>query len=375
MSQSTVGDLVRGERADGDGEDDGRESAGDGLHGGPPVRGFDEAPILHIRRGRATGSAKDIAREERKIVWRPRHVLLFGQDRRSSIGNQRRVRMPRSKHLSIVVLVLLDPGRDAAYAQTGRALRRAGQGPAWLHHQRPRRRPARGQDVVLRLDGRLFSRGRRPWAILAGSHWDDEKLEGAETVPDREFAEDMLVGGATFALGVGGHAHRPVRAGDGRAEAAVPAGDDVHGTAGEARAGPRSCCASAPAARRAGRSLKTHLLNAGVNAAAGIVTAVAFERSWGRRAHHASPIGEAVSLLNIFTQPMRATRDLKKYESGSVAAGALRRSRPRSGSGPSASGRAASASGCSSSRSGTPIAPAVLTARSGAVISSRDRLP
>src|SRR5665647_1390168 len=49
-----------------------------------------------------------------------------------------------------------------------------------------------------------YSAGAVAGGILAGSHWGDEKLEGPETVPDREFAEGMLVGGATFVLGVGG---------------------------------------------------------------------------------------------------------------------------------------------------------------------------
>jgi hypothetical protein len=60
-----------------------------------------------------------------------------------------------------------------------------------------------------------------------------------------------------------------------------------------------------------------------VNAAAGIVTAAAFHRPWtdGLVTFAA---GEAVSLLNIFTQPRRAIRDLAGYEAlvrggGSVA--------------------------------------------------------
>jgi hypothetical protein len=59
--------------------------------------------------------------------------------------------------------------------------------------------------------------------------------------------------------------------------------------------------------------LTTHLLNLGANAAAGVVTKVAFDQSWGN-ALITFVSGEAVSLLNIFTQPMRATRDLREYE-------------------------------------------------------------
>jgi len=66
-----------------------------------------------------------------------------------------------------------------------------------------------------------------------------------------------------------------------------------------------------------GRSLKTHLINAGVNAAAGVVTAAAFKRPW-TDGLITFVTGEAVSLLTIFSQPMRATRDLKKYEAGDL---------------------------------------------------------
>ncbi len=150
--------------------------------------------------------------------------------------------------------------------------------------------------------------------ILAGSHWADEKLEGSETVPDREFAEGMLVGGATFALGVGGMLIDPfVPATAARKLRPLPEGTPMERLAKLRRAEEllRQC------ARREkdGRSLKTHLMNAGVNAAAGIVTKAVFHQSWGS-ALISFATGEAVSLLNIFSQPMRATRDLKKYEAG-----------------------------------------------------------
>ena len=38
---------------------------------------------------------------------------------------------------------------------------------------------------------------------LAASRWTKKKIENGETVPDQEFAEGMLVAGATLALGVG----------------------------------------------------------------------------------------------------------------------------------------------------------------------------
>lgn len=150
--------------------------------------------------------------------------------------------------------------------------------------------------------------------ILAGSHWTDTKVEDTETVPDREFAEGMLVGGATFAVGVGGMLLDPfLPATAPRKLRYLPETTPVERLEKLRRAEDllRRC------ARREenGRSLKTHLLNAGVNAAAGIVIKAAFRRSWGS-ALITFAGGEAISLLSIFTQPMRATRDLKRYESG-----------------------------------------------------------
>jgi len=43
------------------------------------------------------------------------------------------------------------------------------------------------------------------------------------------------------------------------------------------------------------------------------VTKAAFRQSWGK-AFLAFATGEAVSLVNIFTQPTRASRDLNDYE-------------------------------------------------------------
>jgi hypothetical protein len=150
--------------------------------------------------------------------------------------------------------------------------------------------------------------------ILAGSHWGDKKLEGAETVPDREFAEGMLVGGVTFALGVGGLLLDPfVPATAPRKLRSLPETTSVERLEKLRRA--EELLRQSARREKNGRSLKTHLLNAGVNAAAGVVTKAAFHRSWGS-ALITFAGGEAVSLLNIFTQPMQATRDLKRYESG-----------------------------------------------------------
>jgi hypothetical protein len=147
---------------------------------------------------------------------------------------------------------------------------------------------------------------------LAGVHWNDAKTQDGRRVRDRGFAEDMLVGGATTALGLGGLLIDPfVPAYGSNALKRLP-----ETTAEERRVKllrAEEILQKCAAKEKEGRGLKTHLLNIGVNAAAGIVTAAAFRRPWtdGLVTFAA---GEAVSLLSIFTQPCRATSDLKGYE-------------------------------------------------------------
>jgi hypothetical protein len=148
--------------------------------------------------------------------------------------------------------------------------------------------------------------------MLAGSHWADTKIESGETVPDREFGEGMLVSGATLVLGVGALLLDPFTP----ATAPKELGRMPGGTAEERQAKLEKAeellrkCARREAS---GRSWTTHLLNIGANAAGAVVTKAAFKQSWGS-ALVSFASGEAISLLNIFTQPMRATRDLKEYE-------------------------------------------------------------
>jgi hypothetical protein len=161
-----------------------------------------------------------------------------------------------------------------------------------------------------------YSAGAVAMGVLAATNWNKPLVETFAPVPepDRGFAQDMLVGGATFALGVAGLLIDPfVPATAPRKLAPLPEATPMERLAKLRRAEEllRQC------ARREkdGRSLKTHLMNAGVNAAAGVVTAAAFKRPW-TDGLITFATGEAVSLLNIFSQPMRATRDLKRYEAG-----------------------------------------------------------
>jgi len=163
-----------------------------------------------------------------------------------------------------------------------------------------------------------YSAGAVAMGVLAATNWNEPVIMTYAPVPepDRSFAQDMLVGSATFALGVVGLVIDPfVPATAARKLRPLPEATSVERLAKLQRAEEllRQC------ARREkdGRSLKTHLMNAGVNAAAGVVTAAAFKRPW-TDGLITFVTGEAVSLLNIFSQPMRATRDLKRYEAGNL---------------------------------------------------------
>jgi len=151
---------------------------------------------------------------------------------------------------------------------------------------------------------------------LSIAHWNDVKpaddIPDAVMVHDRAFAQDMLVGSATAALGVGGLLMDPfLPAWSYDKLRSLPATTAEEQRAKLARAEEllRRCAQR----EKDGRGWLTHLLNIGANAAAGLTTVLAFDRPWtdGLVTFAA---GEAVSLLNIFTQPRRAIRDWENYE-------------------------------------------------------------
>ena len=178
-----------------------------------------------------------------------------------------------------------------------------------------------------------YSAGTVAQEGLALAHWNDVKTDASaqppRTVRDRGFAEDMLVGGATTALGVGGLLIDPFLPayGPGRLRSLPET------TAEERRA---KLAAAEDMLRRCarrekeGRGWRTHLLNLGVNALAGVATAAAFHRPWtdGLMTFAA---GEAVSLLNIYTQPRQAIRDLEAYETAFMGRPGTARTSPAGG--------------------------------------------
>jgi hypothetical protein len=125
----------------------------------------------------------------------------------------------------------------------------------------------------------------------------------------------MLVGSATLALGVGGLLIDPfLPATSAKKLRLIPEAtpEERRSKLLQAEELLRRC------ARREkdGRGWGTHLLNIGANAAAGLVTTLAFHRKWSDGLITFA-LGESVSLMNIYTQPRRAIRDLENYEAGS----------------------------------------------------------
>jgi hypothetical protein len=150
-----------------------------------------------------------------------------------------------------------------------------------------------------------YSAGAIVQAGLSAANWNKKDS-------NREFAEDMLVGSVTCALGVGGLLIKPFAPAYGAKRLRLmPEGTPEERRVKLLKAEEllRECAQR----EREGQGWLTHLLNIGVNIAGGLVTVFAFDRPWSD-GFITFVTNEAVSLLNIYTQPRRAVRDLNKYE-------------------------------------------------------------
>ncbi len=228
--------------------------------------------------------------------------------------------MPQLKRVASIVLLVLAASSVAAFAQD-----------ATLSDEQVQKRLTfvtnalqEGQPAARRwwygwIAG--YSAGAATMGIVAATSWKTQPdLVWFALIPpevDNSTAQDMLVGAGTFALGVVGLVIDPFTpATAAKKLRALPETSPLERQAKLQRAEEllRKCAKR----ERSGRGLTTHLLNAGVNAAAGVVTVAAFDRP-ATDGLITFAIGEAVSLLNIFTQPMKAVRDLKTYEAGFAA--------------------------------------------------------
>jgi hypothetical protein len=124
--------------------------------------------------------------------------------------------------------------------------------------------------------------------------------------------QDMLVGAYTTAFGAAGQLIFPLEAG--RFSARLKG---LPGATPEARraklAAAEELLRTGAAQERLGRSWQPHALAAAVNLGAGLVIWRRYDRP-ARDGLLTFAIGQIISEVQIFTQPMRAVRDLREYE-------------------------------------------------------------
>jgi hypothetical protein len=137
--------------------------------------------------------------------------------------------------------------------------------------------------------------------LAAYSRSDDEKQR-----------QDTLVGAVTTALGAGGVLIFPLEAGRYAARLRAMPGDTP-----EARrvklAAAQSYLRKAAAQEELGRSFQTQAIATAVNLAAGLTIWLHYNRP-AKDGLITFAIGQIIPEVQIFSQPMRAVRDLRRYE-------------------------------------------------------------
>jgi hypothetical protein len=129
---------------------------------------------------------------------------------------------------------------------------------------------------------------------------------------DEKQRQDMRVGSVTTALGMGAQLIFPLEAGWFAARLRAMPGDTP-----EARrvklASAESYLRKAAARETLGRSWTAHAMAAAVNLAAGLTIWLHYDRP-ARDGLVAFAVGQIISEVQIFSQPMRAVHDLRRYE-------------------------------------------------------------
>jgi hypothetical protein len=160
-----------------------------------------------------------------------------------------------------------------------------------------------------------YSAGTIVQGALADHHWYNTKRNRStdyRKLRDRAFAEDMLIGAGTSFIGVVGMFIDPFTpAYAPNLLRKMPAGTNAEVRAKFLRA--ESLLRRCAQREKDGWGWLTHMLNLGVNIAAGLITVLAFDRPWTDGLINFAT-GQAISLVNIFTQPRKAIKDLEEYE-------------------------------------------------------------
>ena len=138
------------------------------------------------------------------------------------------------------------------------------------------------------------------------------QLAARSNTGNEENRQDLVVGAATTALGAVGQLIAPMDAGRLPGRLRAMAGDTSEARRAKLAAAEEFLRRSA-ARERLGRSWQTHALAGAVNLAAGLVVWKHYDRS-ASDALFTFAVGQLVSEIQIFTQPMKAVRDLESYE-------------------------------------------------------------
>ena len=132
---------------------------------------------------------------------------------------------------------------------------------------------------------------------------------GADTEKERQ---DTLVGSVTSAFGVIGQLVAPVEAGRLAVQLRAMPGDTPEARRGKLAAA-ESFLRRSAAQEEFGRSWKMHAITGAVNLGIGLFLWLHYDRP-ARDGLAVFALGQLVSEVQIFTQPMKAARDLREYE-------------------------------------------------------------
>ncbi len=149
------------------------------------------------------------------------------------------------------------------------------------------------------------------WGIGYGALTAEQFVAHSRADTEKE-RQDTLVGYVTSSFGVIGQLAAPVEAGRLAAQLRAMPGETPEERKVKLAAAENALRRSA-AQEAFGRSWKMHAISGAVNLGIGLFLSLRYDRP-GRDGLTTFAIGQLVSEVQIFTQPMNAVRDLREYE-------------------------------------------------------------
>ena len=152
------------------------------------------------------------------------------------------------------------------------------------------------------------------WGAAYGALTVEQFVAHSQADTEKE-RQDTLVGYVTSSSGVIGQLVAPVEAGRLAARLRAMPGDTAEQRQTKLAAA-ESFLRRSAAQEALGRSWKMHVMTGAVNLGIGLFLWLRYDRP-ARDGLTVFAIGQLVSEVQIFTQPMKAVRDLREYEQGS----------------------------------------------------------